>query len=174
MDMSAMDLDCRCTDWRVPMKRSTVASASPWSLLASWKRSSVSLCFGGPMGTRRGCVSETGGRLASARAAPLRSSWVFASSRLRRKGAWAAKGCFTVTSVCELSDQFYEEKHSPSETLRRDDSTPESGGPPTLSTLSSRVKPLRVWGQLLRDSRRRDRERASRRCFNRSAPVSPP
>ena len=37
------------------------------------------------------------------------------------EGAWAAKGCFNVTSTRVFSDQFCQKKHSPYETLRRDD-----------------------------------------------------
>ena len=35
--------------------------------------------------------------------------------------AWAAKGCFNVTSTRVFRDHFCQNKHSPYETLRRDD-----------------------------------------------------
>ena len=44
-----------------------------------------------------------------------------AEDALAVEAAWAAKGCFNVTSTRVFSDQFCQKKHLPDENLRRDD-----------------------------------------------------
>ena len=85
----------------------------------------VSRDIGGSELLERGAEGVEGAEAADGDVGEPQDAGFEAASRGARDddgfGAWAAKGCFNVTSTRVFGDRLYQKKHSPYENLRRDD-----------------------------------------------------